>query len=215
MDTTLWKTIDNGIDIGLRYLLPDFIENQIIDLKNNLIYYGLKEGISKSINSAIDLGKSAIGIATGNFENVSQIESAIKNGGIIDSVSMVIDSALNKAVKNGKVDRNIAGLIKNGKNSILNNVEKNIESTLNKQIRIAQNLDNHIRNWQDFFEKKDFNNMEKEYKIIKKQLKELVPIENTINSARKIESIHELLKNRENKFEISEDEFKLMEKLNL
>ena len=215
MDTTLWKTIDNGIDIGLRYLLPDFIENQIIDLKNNLIYYGLKEGISKSINSAIDLGKSAIGIATGNFENVSQIESAIKNGGIIDSVSMVIDSALNKAVKNGKVDRNIAGLIKNGKNSILDNVEKNIESTLNKQIRIAQNLDNHIRNWQDFYNKKDFNNMEKEYKIIKKQLKELVPIENTINSARKIESIHELLKNRENKFEISEDEFKLMEKLNL
>ena len=215
LDTTLWKTIDNGIDIGLRYLLPDFIENQIIDLKNNLIYYGLKEGISKSINSAIDLGKSAIGIATGNFENVSQIESAIKNGGIIDSVSMVIDSALNKAVKNGKVDRNIAGLIKNGKNSILDNVEKNIESTLNKQIRTAQNLDNHIRNWQDFFDKKDFNNMEKEYKIIKKQLKELVPIENTINSARKIESIHELLKNRENKFEISEDEIELMGKLNI
>lgn len=215
LDTTLWKTIDNGIDIGLRYLLPDFIENQIIDLKNNLIYYGLKEGISKSINSAIDLGKSAIGIATGNFENVSQIESAIKNGGIIDSVSMVIDSALNKAVKNGKVDRNIAGLIKNGKNSILDNVEKNIESTLNKQIRIAQNLDNHIRNWQDFYNKKDFNNMEKEYKIIKKQLKELVPIENTINSARKIESIHELLKNRENKFEISEDEIELMGKLNI
>ena len=215
LDTTLWKTIDNGIDIGLRYLLPDFIENQIIDLKNNLIYYGLKEGISKSINSAIDLGKSAIGIATGNFENVSQIESAIKNGGIIDSVSMVIDSALNKAVKNGKVDRNIAGLIKNGKNSILDNVEKNIESTLNKQIRTAQNLDNHIRNWQDFYNKKDFNNMEKEYKIIKKQLKELVPIENTINSARKIESIHELLKNRENKFEISEDEIELMGKLNI
>ena len=215
LDTTLWRTIDNGIDIGLRYLLPDFIENQIIDLKNNLLYYGLKEGISKSINSAIDLGKSAIGIATGNFENVSQIESAIKNGGIIDSVSMVIDSALNKAVKKGKVDRNVAGLIKNGKNSILNNVEKNIESTLNKQIRTAQNLDNHIRNWQDFYNKKDFNNMEKEYKIIKKQLKELVPIENTINSARKIEGIHELLKNRENKFEISKEEIELMGKLNI
>ena len=98
---------------------------------------------------------------------------------------------------------------------MLDNVEKNIESTLNKQIRTAQNLDNHIRNWQDFFDKKDFNNMEKEYKIIKKQLKELVPIENTINSARKIEGIHELLKNRENKFEISKEEIELMGKLNI
>lgn len=213
LNTSLWKTIDNGIDIGLRYLLPDFIENQIIDLKNNLINYGLKDGITKSINSAIDLGKSAIGIATGKFENVAQIESAIKSGGLIDSVSMVIDSALNKAVKKGKVDRNVAGLIKNGKNSILNNVEKNIESTLNKQIRTAQNLDNHIKNWQEFYEKKDFNSMEKEYKIIKNELKDLVPIENTINNARKIEILHELLKNKENKFEISENEFDLIEKM--
>lgn len=215
LNTTLWKTIDNGIDIGLRYLLPDFIENQIIDLKNNLINYGLKDGVKKSINEAIDLGKSAIGIATGNFENVSQIESAIKKGGIIDSVSMVIDSSLNKAVQSGKVDKNVAGLIKNGKNSILNNVEKNIESTLDKQISAAHNLDNHIKNWQEFYDKHDFDSMEKEYKIIKTELKDLIPIENTINNARKIEGIHELLKNRENKFEVSEGEVELMEKLNM
>lgn len=213
INTTLWKTIDNGIDIGLRYLLPDFIENQIIDLKNNLINYGLKDGVSKSINSAIELGKSAVGIATGNFENVSQIESAIKNGGIIDAVSMVIDSALNKAVKNGKVDRNVAGLIKNGKNSILNNVEKNIESTLNKQVRTAQNLDNHIKNWQQFYDKHDIKNMEKEYKIIKTELKDLVPIENTINNARKIEGIHELIKSKGYEFNLSEYEVELMDKL--
>ena len=42
LNTTLWRTIDNGIDIGLRYVLPDFIENQIIDLKNNLIAYRIK-----------------------------------------------------------------------------------------------------------------------------------------------------------------------------
>ena len=213
LNTSLGKTINNGIDIGLRYLLPDFIENQIIDLKNNLINYGLKDGISKSINSAINLGKSAIGIASGNFENVSQIESAIKNGGIIDSVSMVIDSALNKAVKKGKFDKNVAGLIKNGKNSILNNVEKNIESTLNKQIRTAQNIDNYIKNWQEFYDKHDFKNMEKEYKIIKTELKDLVPIENTINKARKIEGIHELIKSKGYNFNLSEYEIELIDKL--
>lgn len=214
LDSMLWKTIDNGIDMGLRYILPDFIENQIIDLKDNLIKYGLKEGINKSINSAIEVGKSAIGIATGNFENVSQIQTAIKSGGIIDSVSGILDSAVNKAVSKGKIDKNIAKLIKNGKNSILNNVEKNIESTLTKQITSAQNLENHMKNWKEYYSEKDFENMEKEYKLIKKEMNELVPIENTINSARKIETLHNLIKNNNKNFDLSEDELELVNKLN-
>lgn len=40
LESTLGKTINTGIDIGIRAILPDYIENQIIDLKNNLILYG-------------------------------------------------------------------------------------------------------------------------------------------------------------------------------
>ena len=47
LETTLGKTINTGIDIGIRALLPDYIEEQVIDLKNNLIKYGLKDGIKK------------------------------------------------------------------------------------------------------------------------------------------------------------------------
>ena len=43
LNSTLWKTINNGIDIGLRYALPDLVEDDIIYLKNNLINYGLKD----------------------------------------------------------------------------------------------------------------------------------------------------------------------------
>ena len=43
LNTTLWKTINNGIDIGLRYALPDLIEDEIIELKDNLISFGLKD----------------------------------------------------------------------------------------------------------------------------------------------------------------------------
>ena len=39
LETTLGKTINTGIDIGIRAVLPDFIEEQIIDLKDNLIKY--------------------------------------------------------------------------------------------------------------------------------------------------------------------------------
>lgn len=81
LNTTLWKTINNGIDIGLRYLLPNLVEDEIIDLKDNLINFGLKDGVKKSIDSAIQTGKEAIGIFSGNFENIGQIQSTIKKRG--------------------------------------------------------------------------------------------------------------------------------------
>lgn len=48
LETTLGKTINTGIDIGIRALLPDYIEEQIIDLKDNLVKYGLKDGIKRA-----------------------------------------------------------------------------------------------------------------------------------------------------------------------
>ena len=130
LETTLGKTINTGIDIGIRAVLPDYIEDQIIDLKDNLIKYGLKDGIKKSIDDAINLGKSAIGIVSGNFENISQMQEAIKSGGIIDNVSSLLDSVINKVYSNGLINSTVAKTIKQGKNSILNNVEKNIIITI-------------------------------------------------------------------------------------
>ena len=94
LDTTLGKVVNTAIDLGLRWILPDFIENQIIEVKDSLIDGGLKEGIEKAIDSAVELGKSVTGIFTGKFENVSQAQDAVKNGGIIDGISSFLDSAL-------------------------------------------------------------------------------------------------------------------------
>lgn len=57
IETTLGKTINTGLDIGLRLLLPDFIENQVIEVKDALLSNGLKAGIDKAIQSAIDFRK--------------------------------------------------------------------------------------------------------------------------------------------------------------
>ena len=59
-------------------ILRDVAELYNINIKDNLLNYGLKDGITKTIDDSIDLGKSAIGIVTGNFENVSQMQEAIK-----------------------------------------------------------------------------------------------------------------------------------------
>ena len=207
------KTINGGIDIGIRAVLPDYIEEQVIDLKGNLIKYGLKDGIKKSIDDAINLGKSAIGIVSGNFENISQMQEAIKSGGIIDNVSSLLDSVINNVYSQGLINSTVAKTIKQGKNSILNNVEKNIENTFNNQIKSLSYTEKYINNWKSYFENKDFNGMEKEYKKIEKEINNLAPIEKMLNEARTVENLHNLIKNNGQDFNLTGEQIELAEKL--
>ncbi len=213
LESVIGKTINTGIDIGIRALLPDYIENQVIDLKDNLMKYGLKDGIKKTIDDAINLGKSAIGIVTGNFENISQAQQAIKNGGIIDNVSSLLDDVINKVKSNGLINNTIARTIKQGKNTILNNVEKNIENTFNSQIKALSYTEKYINNWKEYYKQEDFEGMEREYKKIEKQINYLMPIEKTINDVKTIENIHNLVKNNGQDFNLSSQELELAEKL--
>lgn len=215
LQSTIGKAINNGINIGLRYLLPNWAENKVIELKDNIFNYGLKDGIHKTIKSVIDMGKSAAGIVTGNFENINQINDAIRNGGIIDSVSEIFNSVLNKMKETGKINNTTYSLIINGKESILSSIEKNIESTLENQISASQKIDKYINNWKEYYNKKNFYGMEKEYKKIKTTLKDLVPIENTIKNARNIETLHNLIKNNGYNFNIKQEEFELANKINI
>ena len=213
LNSTLWKTINNGIDIGIRYLLPDLVEDEIIDLKDNLVNLGLKEGIKKSVNTVIETGKEAVGILYGNFENIGQVQRVIKNGGIIDKISEVLDSLIEKGEKTGKINSSFSYILKNGKSSILNSVERNIESTIDNQISKVSLVDKYINNWKEFYNKRDFDGMEKEYKKMEMNLKELVPLENTLKNARQVETLHQLIKNNGQNFNISEEEIELAEKL--
>lgn len=213
LNSTLWKTINNGIDIGLRYLLPDLVEDEIINLKDNLINYGLKDGIKKSINSVIETGKEAIGIISGNFENIGQIQKVIKNGGLIDKIDNFLDKTLDKAINSGKINQTIGKIVKTGKSSILSSVERNIESTLNSQVENSKNIEKYMNNWKKYFNDRNFSGMEKEYTKLEKELKSLVPIETTIKNARYIENIHKLIKNNGQNFELSERELELANKI--
>ena len=213
LETTLGKTINTAFDIGVRALFPDFLEDQIINLKDNLFEFGLKDGIKKTIDDSIDLGKSAIGIITGNFENISQMQNAVKSGGLIDGVSSLIDTVVNKVNKIGLINNNVANTIKHGKNVILDNVENNIESAFNKQYESIENIDKHINNWKGYFESKDFNNMQKEYERIQEQLNNIAPIEKTISAAKSIELLHNLIKNNGQNFNLTQEQLELVEKL--
>lgn len=213
LETTLGKAINVGLDLGIRALFPDLIEDQIINIKDTFLNEGFKEGINEIVDSAIDLGKSVIGIFTGKFENISQVQTAVKSGGIIDSTSNLIDFVLNKIQKNDLLSNTTINIIKKGKDLLLDNVNKNIENTLTKQVTSIEKLNEYSENWNKYFELKDFNNMDKEFEKIQSELKEVIPLENTLKQVRKIENIHNLIKNNGQNFDISEIEKELAEKL--
>lgn len=197
LETTLGKTINTAVNIGLRWVLPDLIEDEIINIKDSLVKGGLKQGINTAINSAINLGKSAMGIFTGNFENLSQAQEAIKSGGIIDSLSNVLDSVLSKVTKKGWIKYGTSTLIRQGKNVILDNISKSIENSFTNQINNLDKLVKYENNWKAYYKDKNLNGMEKEYRKINEKLKELMPFETALKQARQIENLHKIIKTME------------------
>lgn len=211
LNSVLGKTINTAIDIGLRAILPDLIENQVIDIKNALLQNGLKSGIDTAVNSAINLGKSAVGIVTGNFENMDQVKIAVGNGGIVDTVSNVLDKAINTTYRRGYIDKTVTSIIKNGKNVLLNNITNNIKSELDQQTNSVEKLEKYVNNWKEYYNNKDFEGMTKEYNKIRTQINKVIPLENILKETRKVETLHELIKNNGQNFNITEAEKNIVE----
>ena len=213
LESSLGQVINGGVDLGLRALLPDIIEDQIIDIKNSILTDGFSAGIKTAIDSVVDLGKSALGIITGKFENMSQVKSVVKKGGLIDSVSDVLNWGINKSESKGLINEQTASIIKKGKNTILNTINNNIENNLTYQMESIEKIDKYISNWDTFYQDKDFSNMEKQYKKIEKELSNVMPLENVITKARKLENLHQLIKNKGGDFNLSKEELELANKL--
>ena len=127
------------------------------------------------------------------------MQTAVKTGGIIDGISTLLDTVVNKVQSKGLIDYNVAKTIKEGKNIILNNVESNIEKTFTDQIKSSEYTNKYINNWKNYYEKKILKEWKENIKK-KKELKNLIPMEKTINQARTIENIHTLHKNNGQNF---------------
>lgn len=213
LSSQLGQVVNNAVDIGLKSVLPDLIEDEIINIKDCILENGFKEGVRAAIETAINFGKSALGMFTGNFENTTQVEMVIKKGGMIDSISDLLNKTVKNAQEKDLIDKTTANLIKNGKDTILDNIESKIEDTLKTQVKNIEKLESYCEKWNTSFEKQDFSEMSKNFKNVEKYLKKTIPLENTINEARKIENLHNLIKNNGGNFNITEEEKKLAEML--
>lgn len=214
-DTTLGKVIDTGLDIGLRAILPDLIEDQVINIKNALIDNGINDGIHTAVDSIIDFGKSFSGIFTGKFDNIEQVETAIGHGGIIDTTSDLLDKAIIKIYQKGIIGSQIKNLITKGKDLILSNVSSNLKNEINLQEKSFSNIEENISNFNNFYNNKDFEGMTKEYNKIQSELKKLIPLENVLNETKRIDILYNLIKNNGHNFNLNENEISFIQKMNI
>ena len=205
--------INTAVDIGIRAILPDFLEEQVINVKNNILDNGFKDGIKKTIDDTISLGKSAINLVKGDLKSIDDMQNVVKKGGVIDGVSELWDFAVNKAKSKGLIKSTVATSLKKGKNAILNNVEDSIQDAFKNQLNKESDLEKYITNWKEAYNNQDFDKMEKAYKKIEKEIEELVPIEKTITSAREIENLHNLIKNNGKNFDLSAEQLELAQKI--
>ena len=210
---TFGKIINQSLETGLKIILPDFIEDEVIGIKDTLIEEGLPEAVNKAIDTAVNIGKTALGTITGNFDSVSQAESAIEKGGLIDGISDALDFVLDKAKSAGFLSKEVVKIIKNGKNTLLNNVSSNIKNEFEIQNDKIEKLNKYNQKWKQAYENKDFNKMEQYMKKIKDTLSNIMPVESVIKDSREIENLHELVKNNNINFDLTSEQYELAKRL--
>ena len=99
LKTNIGQIANNAIDIGLKMILPDTVENEVIEVKDALISGGIDDAITTAVENAIKIGKKALGIEEINFESVGQAESALLNGDLKKGISNGIDFVIDKLNK--------------------------------------------------------------------------------------------------------------------
>ena len=201
------NVINWSIDAGLKYILPDSIENDVIKIKNDLLNGNAAQKIIDTIGSVINLGKEKLNNEKKEIINTEDIKKVLQNPDTIKLISDTVETILNNR------DINIQNKERSNKKIIEKNVENNLNNQLESQINSINKIENYKNEWYKNYENKDLEKMNKTLKKINKEFKKIIPIENTIKEIRKIENLNELINSKGGDFNITKEELELANKL--
>ena len=208
MQSDLYGIFNTALDAGIRIALPEVAEDIVIDAKDALMENGIREGAKKIWENIKTFGKSALGLATGKFESIEQIQVAAKSGGVLDIISNIFDFALDSAVDNEKISKTTGKSIKSSKNSVVKSIKSKISENIDEQVGFVEKINKYNEKWQNCFDNKDLSGMQKANKNIQKYLNKTIPLENVLKNARKIEIMQNLVEST-GSFDITEEEKEL------
>lgn len=213
MESTLYKSVNKGVDFGIRMLLPNFIEEEVINLKDSIMENGLIQGVKEAIESAINFGKNIYRITTKNFNSIEQMENVLDKSGTISKISDFLDSAIDTVKSMGFIDNNVKTVLKSGKNAILNNIKNNISDEFSEQSKYLKQAEKYADKWQEAYESRDLKEMNKSFDKLKEYIEETAPLEETIKIYNEIKTLQELIENNGGNFDLSQNELELIEAL--
>lgn len=213
LNTQIGQAINKGLDLGLKILLPDIIDDRVVELKNNILESDAAYGIKNIVSNAILEGSKSLGLNNKNYETIEQTKQVVEKGKVLDSVYGFIDSAITDLINDKKINKTTSNKLTNQKDIINKNIENSIEKSFSDELKNFNKLEKYISNWKECYNNKDFSGMQKEYYKMNTIMKNVMPFEKTINEYRYVENMQKLIKNNNKSFDLTEEQKELAEKL--
>lgn len=211
-DTTVGKVIDNTVNIAIKALVPDIIDDQVINVKDAIIEGGFKEGLEEIKRSGTNFKESIKGIITGEFKTIEQMKIAIKDGGILDFVSLCVDKGIKCLSEKTGIDKSTLNLVSSGKDLLVNQITSSIENKFTKQLEEIERLDKYCEEWKEAYNDKDLGKINIVYEKIEDSLENVIQIESVLNKVNNIKNLNELI-NSSGNFDLTDEELNLAKKI--
>ena len=208
------KIANNALNFGLKAILPDFIEEDIIQIKDSFINEGFEKGLEEAKEKAEEVWKSVKGVFTGEFDTVGEIQKLIQKNGILDTASDLVDKITKLLLSKKIINKTTYNLIKTGKKEIINALEGELNNYYKVDNYDFEGLSEQIEKWQKNYNDSDYESMEKTAKTILNILDKVDQIEAMITKARNIQKVQKYIQEKGSKEKLTKAERKLIEAIN-
>ena len=208
------KVANNALNFGLKAILPDFFEEDIIQIKDSFINEGFEKGLEEAKEKAEEVWKSVKGVFTGEFDTVGEIQKLIQKNGILDTASDLVDKITKLLLSKKIINKTTYNLIKTGKKEIINALEGELNNYYKVDNYDFEGLSEQIEKWQKNYNDSDYESMEKTAKTILNILDKVDQIEAVITKARNIQKVQKYIQEKGSKEKLTKAERKLIEAIN-